>query len=163
MDGYEVFRSWMLEHTGLEIDHYINIQSLASDVVLKSGCYDNVFQIIGVLQQYITRSVVGGRCMTANNKMYHVKQKMADFDACSLYPSATSFMDGCLEELPKVLNNISYDVLKEQDCYFIRIKIIKLHKHLDAPLTSKINEDGFTDFTNNIDNEIMYIYIYIYI
>ena len=23
MDGYEVFRSWMIEHTGLDIDHYI--------------------------------------------------------------------------------------------------------------------------------------------
>ena len=75
MDGYEVFRKWMLEHTGLDIDHYITIQSLASDFMLKSGCYNNVFQLSGVLQQYITRAVVGGRCMTANNKMYHVKEK----------------------------------------------------------------------------------------
>ena len=61
LDGYEVVRSWMLEHTGLDIDNYVIIQSLASDVMLKRGCYDNVFQISGVLQQYITRAVVGGR------------------------------------------------------------------------------------------------------
>ena len=60
MDGYEVFRSWMIEHTGLDIDHYITSQSLASDFMLKSGCYNNVFQISEVSQQYITRSVVGG-------------------------------------------------------------------------------------------------------
>ena len=60
MDGYEVFRSWILEHTGLYIDHYITIQSLASDVMLKRGCNNNVFQISGVLQQYITRVVDGG-------------------------------------------------------------------------------------------------------
>ena len=68
MGGYEVFRSWMLEHTGLDIDRYVTIQSLASDFMLKSGCYNNVFQISGVLQQYIASAVVGGRCMTANNK-----------------------------------------------------------------------------------------------
>ena len=75
MDGYEVFRNWMLEHTELDIDHYITIQSLASDLMLKSGCYNNVCQISGSLQQYMSRAVVGGRCMTANNKMYHVKEK----------------------------------------------------------------------------------------
>ena len=64
-DGYEVFRSWVLEHTGLVIDHYITIQSSAFGFMLKSGCYDNVFQISGVLQQCITRAAVGGRCMTA--------------------------------------------------------------------------------------------------
>ena len=52
MDGCEVFRSWMLEHKRLDIDHYLTIQSLASDLMIKSGCYDNVFQISGVLQQY---------------------------------------------------------------------------------------------------------------
>ena len=93
MDGYEVFRSWILEHTGLDIDHYITSQSLASELMLKSGCYNNVFQISCVLQQYITRAVDGGRCMTANNKMYRVKKKIADFDACSLYPSAMYQME----------------------------------------------------------------------
>ena len=67
MDGCEVLRSWMVEHTGLDIDHYMTIQSLASDFMLKRGCYNNVFQISGVLRQHVTRSVVGGRCMTANN------------------------------------------------------------------------------------------------
>ena len=76
MDGYEAFRSWMVEHTGLYVEHYITIQSLASEFMLKGGCCDNVFQTSGVLQQYITRSVVGGRCMTANNKMYQVKQQI---------------------------------------------------------------------------------------
>ena len=61
--------------------------------MLKSDCYDNVFRISGVLQQYISRCVVGRRCMTANNKIYHVKT-ITHFDACSLYPSAMYFMDG---------------------------------------------------------------------
>ena len=30
MDGYEVFRQWLLEHTELDVDNYIAIQSMAS-------------------------------------------------------------------------------------------------------------------------------------
>ena len=125
--------------------------------MLKSGCYDNVYQVSGVLQQYISRCVVGGRVMTARNKQYHVKQKIADFDACSLYPSAMYFMLGFLKGLPKVLENNSYDFLQQQDGYFIRVKIIKLNKYLDFPLTSKLNDNGVRDFTNDMDNELIYI------
>ena len=62
--------------------------------MLESGCYDNVYRVSGVIQQFITKCVVGGRVMTANNKQYHVKTQIADFDACSLYPSAMYFMEG---------------------------------------------------------------------
>ena len=115
MGGYCVFRDWMLEHTELDVDSYITIQPLASPFMLKSGCYENVFQTSGVLQQFISRCVVGGRAMTNSNKMYHVKNKFSDFDACGLYPSAMYFMDGFLEGLPKVLTNIYYAFLKRQD------------------------------------------------
>ena len=101
MDGYCVFRSWMLELTGLDVDSYVTFQSLAPAFMLKSGCYDNVFRISGVLQQFISRYVVGGRVMTKPNKMYHVKKKTGDLDACSLYPAAMYFMDGFLGGLPK--------------------------------------------------------------
>ena len=140
MDGYEVFRQWMLEHTELDVDNYITIQSMASSFMLKSGCYDNVYQISGVIQQFITKCVVGGRVMTNPNKQYQVKGNIADFDACSLYPSAMYFMEGFLKGLPNVLSDASYEFLKQQDGYFVRIKIIKLNKHFDFPLTSKLNE-----------------------
>ena len=94
MDGYEVFRGWMIEHTELDVDNYITIQSMAPSFMLKPGCYDNVYQISGAIQQFITKCVAGGRVMMNSNKQYHVKKKIADFDACSLYPSAMHFMDG---------------------------------------------------------------------
>ena len=154
------FRGWMLTHTELDVDNFITIQSLASTYMLKSGCYDGVYQLSGVIQQFITKCVVGGRVMTANNKQYHVKKKIADFDACSLYPSAMYFMKGFLKGLPKVLTNNDYNFLKQQDGYFIRIKIIKLNKHLDFPLTSKINEEtGVRDFTNSIWKMKLFILI----
>ena len=157
MYGYCVFRSWMLEHTTLYVDNYTTIQSLASAFMLKSCCYDNVVQISGALQQFISRCVVGGRVMTNSNKMYHVKKKIADFDACSLYPSAMYFMDGFLQGLPQVLNNTSYDFLKSQDGYFIMLRIVKLNKQLEFPLTSKIHYDGVRDFINDLENVIICI------
>ena len=74
MDGYEVFRQWMLEHTDVDVDNFITIQSMASSFMLKPGCYDNVYQIPGVIQQFITKCVVGGRVMTNSNKQYHVNK-----------------------------------------------------------------------------------------
>ena len=157
MDGYEVFRQWMLEHTGLDVDNYITIQYMASSFMLKSGCYDNVYQTSGAIQQFISRCVVGGRVMTNSNKQYHVKRKIADFDACSLYPSAMHFMNGLLEDKPKVLYDKSYNFLKQQDGYFVRIKIIELNKHLDPPLISKINEDsGVRYFINELECNYVY-------
>ena len=35
MDGYEVLRQWMLEHTELDVDNFITIQSMASSFILQ--------------------------------------------------------------------------------------------------------------------------------
>ena len=64
MDGYEVFGGWLLEHTQLDVDNFIMIQSMASSFMLKSGCYDNVYQVSGVIQQFMYKCAVGGRVMT---------------------------------------------------------------------------------------------------
>ena len=80
--------------------------------------------------------------MTNSNKQYHDRKKIADFDACSLYPSVMHYMDGFLEDKPKVILDKTYEFLKQQAGYFVRIKITKLNKHLDFPLTSKLNEES---------------------
>ena len=141
VDGYEVFRRWMLEHTELYVDSFVTIQSMASSFMLimllwycLSGLWRN--------KQFITKCVVGGRVVTNSNKQYHVKKKTADFDACSLYPSAMYVMEGFLKGLPDVLGDTSYELLKQQDGYFVRIKIIKLNRHSDFPLSSKLNEES---------------------
>ena len=76
MNGYGVFRGWMLEHTELDVDNCITIQSMASSFMLKSGCYDNVYQVSGAIQQFISRCVVGGRVMTNSKKDTMLKRKL---------------------------------------------------------------------------------------
>ena len=78
MEGYSVFREWILEHTELDGDYVLRVQSLAFSFKLKSGCYDNVYQLSGVIQQFHTECVVGGRVMTNSNLQHHVKKKIAD-------------------------------------------------------------------------------------
>ena len=54
---------------------------------------------------------------------------------------------------PTVLHNTSYEFLKQQDIILLEQTIIRLNKHLDFPLTSKLNEEsGVRDFTNDMDN-----------
>ena len=89
--GYEKFREMIFDITnGLDVDDYATIQSLARDYVLKEGCFDGVYSLSGVPQHYIQKCIVGGRCMTNSNKMYHVIGRLADFDGVSLYPSSMS-------------------------------------------------------------------------
>ena len=53
---------------------------------------------------------------------------------------------------PKALHNTSHEFLKQQDGYLKKRSII-LNKHLDLPLTNKVNEEsGVRDFTNDMDN-----------
>ena len=108
IEGYDLFRTWMLEWTYIYVVYYITLQSSASTWMLKRGCYDKVYQLSGVLRQCLSKCVVGGRVMTASNKQYHVKRKVADVDACSLYPSAMYFMEDFLTILPEVLLNTRY-------------------------------------------------------
>ena len=75
MDGYVVFRTWMLKHTQLDVYNCITLQSVASTFML-SSCYQNVYQI--------TKCVVGGRVMCNSNKQYHVNNNTAYFDVCNL-------------------------------------------------------------------------------
>ena len=75
-----------------------------------------------------------------------------------LHPSAMHYMGGFLEGVPKTLNDKSYELLIQQDGYFIRVKIIKLKIHLDFPLTPKINENGVRDFINEVENGIIHIH-----
>ena len=53
--------------------------------------------------------------------MYHIKTKLADFDACSLHPSAMNMMKGYIKGTPKVLNTSqsNYSFIPSQDGYFI--------------------------------------------
>ena len=157
--GYETFRGLIHQVTGLNVDSYVSIASLANDFLIKQGCYDGVCQMSGVPRAFIQKCVVGGRTMMSENKKIKMTQcQISDFDAVSLYPSAMTKMGGFLKGPPKVLSKDqrSMQFLKEVDGYFIKVLIKKVGKHLKFPLMSHVT-DGVRVFTNEMEGKMVYL------
>ena len=75
----------------MNLHDYLTLPALANAYLTKHVFVPNknVYELNGMVQKFIQQTVYGGRCMTANNRRYNIKGiKIADFDACSLYPSA---------------------------------------------------------------------------
>ena len=89
--GFNAFAEATLKDPiGMNIHDYISAPSLAYSYMLQKVFYPNgkIYNVGGQLQRFLQKFVYGGRVMTAKNIRYDVRKKLADFDACSLYPSA---------------------------------------------------------------------------
>jgi hypothetical protein len=123
----------------MSVHQFLSISSIGYAFAIQYGCLDGVYAISGKPQDFIQRCVNGGRCMLAENKKVIIKDKIQDFDAVSLYPSAMSVMDGIPLGKPKILDpNIKHDEsegrhmhngidLMKLDQFFIEIQITKLN------------------------------------
>jgi hypothetical protein len=156
--GYEIFRNQVINALNIDIDNVLTIASLADKYMISRGCYNDVYQISGIPREFIQKCVVGGRTMTRANKKFLVRSKLVPLDANSLYPSAISQM-GFLKGKPKILkeNQKTIEELNKLDGYFIRIKVNKINDKYDFPLLSKIDNKGIRQFTNEMENEVIYI------
>ncbi len=159
--GYNIFRKWMLEITGLDPNHYVTLSSLAYAYAVKEGCFDGCCRIKGIPREFIQRCIIGGRVMTNSNKIISEEECISDLDGVSLYPSAMDRLDkdlgGFLKGTPKVVKDLSYDFLKKQDGYFVLINITDSKIKRDFPLLNKLNDKtGVRDFNNNVRGE-MYV------
>ena len=176
-NGYMKFREWMLNLTKIDIDNKVTIASLAHEYLVSKDCYEDVLSLSGMPQTFIQKCIVGGRTMTANNEMWHVKQTknnnkhikngiknnveindtLSDFDAVSLYPSAMVAMPGFLKGSPVVIDINNYD-LNKYDGYFIQILITRVGKTSTFPLLSYIDKStGVRNFTNDMVGKTIYI------
>ena len=147
--GYNKFRSWMLECVNIDINKILTIASLAHRYFVNQGCYEGVLQLSGVPQLFIQGSVVGGRTMVSENEKKIVNKQINDFDAVSLYPSAMKRMDGFLKGKPKIIENMSYSWVSKQDGYFVDIMIKSVGINRKFPLMS-IKQNGVRVFTNHM-------------
>ena len=157
-EGYTIFRKWMNDLVNIDINEVLTIASLAHQYFINQGCYEDVYQLSGVPQMFIQQAVVGGRTMVSENKKIILDTAgtiINDFDAVSLYPSAMRRMDGFLKGVPKVLTELSYDFLKQQDGYFVDIRITNVGIHRKFPLMSFKNQDGVRIFTNDMVGKII--------
>ena len=133
MKGLEKFNNdlskvFMSTNTQIpNVHNFISISSIGYYFAYKFGCFDGCYELSGKPQDFIQRCICGGRCMTANNKKLIVEDRLQDFDAVSLYPSAMKIMNGIPKGIPKILPlDVSKDELLNLDQFFIEINIKKL-------------------------------------
>ena len=156
MKGYNKFQKWIGEITGLDIDDYCSLPSVANDSM--GECFEGVYKVSAIPRQFIQMAMVGGRTMCAENKKMVIEGKdIDDFDAVSLYPSAMKRLGGYLKGKPKILNNLTYKFLQQQDGYFVEIQIKSVGIHRKFPLMSKVNESGVRMFNNEMIGEKMVV------
>ena len=105
-EGFCKFRCDMLEALDIDCIKSLSISSVADkyfkrEIYYKNG---NLYEVSGILQRNISKCVIGGRCMTADNKkqIEEGEDHIVDFDAVSLYPSAIHRLY-VLEGKPKVI------------------------------------------------------------
>ena len=120
---------------------YVSISSLANEVFKQRVYYPNgnLYEVGGIVRQFMSKAVQGGRCMCAYNKKWNVKGPISDYDAVSLYPSAMRRL-WTVEGIPQVLtykgNSLTNipDELKQYSAYVIEIKITNVGKCYPFPL-----------------------------
>ncbi len=157
-EGYNKFKNWIMNVCGLNIDYYVSSASIAHDYMLKEDVYDGCYSLSGLAREFIQQAMVGGRTMISENKPKHIKNNVDDFDAVSLYPSAMKRLGeigGYLKGTPKIITDLTYDFLKNQDGYFVEILIKKVNKHYKFPLMSKMGD--VREFTNDMEGETLIV------
>ena len=161
-EGYNKFKE-MLKYLKISLDDHLTSASIANQYLINNECFYGCYQLSGIPQIFIQKSLVGGRCMTRKNEKQYIKADVKknnyilDFDAVSLYPSAMYRMPGFLKGLPKVIEDLNFENIKNYDGYFLEIKIKKVGINRDFPLLSFKNDEGVRDFNNEMIDKIIFI------
>jgi hypothetical protein len=119
------------------IDQFVSISSIGYHFALEYGCFVGCYQLAGKPQNFILRTINGGRTMTARNCKQYVLNDIEDFDAVSLYPSAMTRVKGIALGIPKVIPPTTFFKPDMYDDYFVEISIDKIPKKYDFPLVWK--------------------------
>jgi hypothetical protein len=148
------------EDEGMNIHDSLTISSLTDAYFKRMGCYDDVYEMKGNLRAYVALAVFGGRvCTNTKYEKKVLKKKMADYDGCSLYPSAINRLCRVIGLPIGKAKRFEKDDLKnwEEKTYSIlTIKINKVNKIQQMPfIAQKI--DGIINYSNEAPKENMVI------
>ena len=159
--GHTTFRDLVEQELKLDIDKSISISSLANKY-FELNVYSKIpelYEYAGIVREYIQGCVKGGRCMTRQNKKWHCKETLYDYDACSLYPSAVHRLKlptGKPIVIPQEwLGDSKYileHLMEEQQlkptedkfisAFIVDIEITKVGKELAFPIIMKKTKNG---------------------
>ena len=145
-EGFNKFRKMILEDFKLDVINIHSISSVAYQCLINQVFLEeeNIYAYSGLVDTFIRKAIVGGRCMCRDNKAYHTTIPLVDFDSVSLYPSAISIMKVPLGK-PKPFEGKMPDKV---DYYICEIIIEKVNKHRHFPLIRITHEDGTNEWTD---------------
>jgi hypothetical protein len=158
-EGVMTFRTLILEALKIDLFDKLTISSIADQYLMDKGCYDGVYELSGVIQAFINKSVYGGRVMIARNEPMEVMGPIQDFDACGLYASAMHTMKGFPIGLPSIINVDTFDHTVDP-LYYIEIEL--QDEYYNRGIGPLINENrhkydyDFPLFSDKIDGIIEY-------
>jgi hypothetical protein len=150
-EGYMKFRQMIKSEIELDIDNFVSSPQIAHQYMIDSGVYDDCFKLSGVVREFIGKAVIGGRVMCRQNKKWHTKEVLNDFDAVSLYPSAMRRMSYLVGKPNLIPIGATFDDIKDYDGYFIEILITKVKKRYDFPLINFMKPGQSRKFTDDIN------------
>jgi len=150
---FEAFRMMFINRFNIDVYRFMSMPSIAYAIQHNQGCFDGCYEQNGIVLGFIRQAIVGGRVMTRDNKKYHIKHQLSDFDAVSLYPSGQSILSGYVKGKAKFFKDT---IPNNADYYIARVRFNSIGKHQSFPLLS-IQQDGSRGFTNDIIGQTMVI------
>ena len=146
---FESFRRLVFDQFKLDVYKFLSISSVSLAYQNNEGCFDDCYEVNSIMQGFMRQAIVGGRCMTRDNEKHHIKHKLADFDAVSLYPSAMAEMPGYVKGIPKLFKET---IPQDADFYIAKIRVNSIGIKRHFPLQS-IQMENSRNFTNDIENK----------
>jgi hypothetical protein len=149
-EGMKVYEQRIRKLTDLNLFDHLTISSLTNYYMADNGAFDGLCEVKGNLREFLSKAVYGGRVgVLAEAVKMIINKEIADYDACSLYPSAIARM--CRErgipmgrakvlqvfgskQIIEAINNITY--------YVVRVNITKINKFQQNPFIANRTEDG---------------------
>ena len=92
--GMEKLKTIVKNIVNIDLFDCLTSSSLADYYMKKNDVYDEVYELGGVVRDFIQQSIVGGWVMTQSNRMIKTNIELCDLDANSLYPTAISWLTG---------------------------------------------------------------------
>jgi len=150
--GFIMFRDLTFESLKLNVFDYLSISSLADDYLINQDCYQDVWPLKGTVRTFVQQTVIGGKVCSKDNKKWHLKENVQDFDAVALYPSSMSMIEGFPKGLPKKINCFNWDVIKNCSYYCLEIVITKQKEiNYGIPIMTYVESDSKKRiWTNNL-------------
>ena len=138
---------------GLSVFDSLTISSLANKYMKMNGAFDGLYEVQGNLREFLSKAIYGGRvqCLEKTKKKV-IEGKIADYDACSLYPSAIHRACkelGLPKGMAKKIEKLNKSVLDTYDYYVVRVKIKKINKKQQLPFIA-YRHDNKLDYVNDI-------------